>query len=255
MLISEHALLQYLGDGFWPFMRLTGVFLTAPVLGNSILPVPFRVLLSALVAGCLAGWGGPWPSFPSGAGAVIFSGAVQLAFGALMGLVGQIVVAGIAGAGELASLALGINFATASGLTTGQATPVLSNMFQWVGLLVYLALGGPFLVMEAVNRSFQTLPAGIPDALSLRALVDYGGAALRVALLLSLPALAAGFAMNAVIGLANTLASQLNIFSIGFPLLFLGGIWILAASLFAVEPLAADLLREGLALMAALAHG
>jgi flagellar biosynthesis protein FliR len=253
--MTEHALLQYLGDAFWPFMRLTGVFLTAPVLGNSILPVPFRVLLSALVAGCLAAWGGPWPAFPPSAGAVILSGAIQIAFGALIGLVGQIVVAGIASAGEFASLALGISFATASGLSTEQTTSILYNMFQWAGLLVYLGLGGPFLVMEAVNRSFHTLPAGIPDALSLRELVDYGGGVIRIALLLALPALAASFAMNVVIGLANTLAPQLNIFSVGFPLLFLGGIWILAASLSYVEPLAVDLLQEGLVVMAALMRG
>lgn len=251
MLITEPALLQYLGDAFWPFMRLTGVFLTAPLLGNAILPVPFRVLLAA----CLASWGGPWPPFPAAPGAVLFSGLVELAFGALMGLIGQIVVAAIASAGELASFALGISFATANGLTTNAAAPVLYDILQWAGLLVYLGLGGPFLVLEAVNRSFHTLPAGVPDAANLRDLVDYGGAVIRVAVPLALPALAASFAMNAVIGLANTLAPQFNIFSIGFPLLFLGGIWVLAASLFFVEPVAVDLLQQGLAVMAGLMHG
>ncbi len=255
MLITEPALLQYLGDAYWPFMRLTGVFLTAPVLGNSIVPVPFRVLFAALIAVCLAAWGGPWPPLPAAAGAVMLSGAIQLAFGALIGLVGQIIVAAIASAGELGSFALGISFATATGLATDQAAPVLYDVFQWTGLLVYLGLGGPFLVIEAVNHSFHTLPAGIPDAISLRALVDYGGATIRIALLLALPVVAAGFAMNSVIGLANTLAPQLNIFSIGFPLLFLGGIWIIAASLFFVEPVAIGLLQEGLAVMAGLAHG
>lgn len=255
MLITTPALLQYLGDAFWPLMRLTGVFLTAPILGNAVLPVPFRVLLAALLAACLAAWGGPWPPFPAAAGLVLFSGAVEIAFGALIGLVGQIIVAAIASAGELASFALGISFATASGLATETAAPVLYTIFQWAGLLVYLGLGGPFLVMEAVNRSFHTLPAGIPDAANLRDLVDYGAVTIRASLLLALPSLAAGFAMNAVIGLANTLAPQLNIFSIGFPLLFLGGIWVVASSLFFVEPLAIDLLREGLSVMAGLMHG
>jgi flagellar biosynthesis protein FliR len=255
MLITEPALLQYLGDAFWPFMRLTGVFLTAPLLGNAILPVQFRVLLAALLAGCLAAWGGPWAPFPAAPGAVLLSGAIEIAFGALIGLVGQIIVAAVACAGELASFALGISFATANGLTTNAAAPVLYDILQWAGLLVYLGLGGPFLVLEAVNRSFHALPAGVPDAASLRDLVDYGGAVIRVSVLLALPALAASFAMNAVIGLANTLAPQLNIFSIGFPLLFLGGIWVLAASLFFVGPVAADLLQEGLAVMAGLMHG
>ena len=255
MLINEPALLQYLGDAFWPFTRLTGIFLTAPLLGNAILPVPFRVLLAALVAACLAAWGGPWPPLPSASGAVLLAGVIAIAFGALIGLVGQIIVAAVASAGELMSFALGISFATANGLTTGETAPILYDIFQWAGLLVYLGLGGPFLMLEAVNRSFHALPAGVPDAAGLHLLIEYGAAVIRVSLLLALPTLAASFAMNAVIGLANTLAPQLNIFSIGFPLLFLGGIWVLAGSLFFVEPVAVDLLQEGLAVMAGLMHG
>jgi flagellar biosynthetic protein FliR len=78
---------------------------------------------------------------------------------------------------------------------------------------------------------------------------------LRDAVLLALPALAAGLVVNIVTGIANALASQLNIFSIGFPLLFLGGIWIVASSLFFIEPVAVELIRQGTAMLAALMHG
>lgn len=255
MLITQHAVFAYLGDAFWPLMRMTGVFLTAPIFGNSAVPVPFRVLLATLISACLAAWGGPWPPLPPTTAGVFFSGAVGIAFGASIGLVGRIVVAAVASAGELASLALGVSFATASGLSSETTAPILYDVLEWAGLLVYLGIGGPFVVMQAISHSFHTIPAGIPAAVSLRDLAVYGGVIIRASLILALPAIAASLAMNAVIGLANALAPQLNIFSIGFPLLFLGGIWILAVSLFFVEPIAARLLHEGATVMAALAHG
>jgi flagellar biosynthesis protein FliR len=164
-------------------------------------------------------------------------------------------VTAIASVGEVAGAALGLNFATTAGIASPGLTPVLSDVFQWAAWLVYLGLGGPFWTMEAVARSFHTLPAGLPDRAALASLFAFSGSILQDAVLLALPALAAGLVVNIVTGIANALASQLNIFSIGFPLLFLSGIWILATSLFFIEPVAAELIRQGTSVLAVLMHG
>jgi flagellar biosynthesis protein FliR len=255
VLITEHQVMAALAAFFWPFTRLTGAFLTAPVLGNAVLPVPFRVALSALLAGCLAAWGGPWPPLPNDIPAIALYGFLQITFGAGIGLVGQIIVSAIASAGEVASYALGMNFATLTAVFTNTAPPVLYDVFYWIGLLVYLGLGGPFWIMEAVQHSFASNPLGIPTAISLRELYLFGGTILTSSVTLALPVLAAGLALNAVTGLANALSPQLNIFSIGFPLLFLGGIWVLALSIFSIEPVAVDLFRRGAAALGAWSSG
>jgi flagellar biosynthesis protein FliR len=255
MLLSEHDVIEYLGGFFWPFMRLTGVFLIAPVFGNNLLPVQVRVLFSVVLAACLASWDGPWPALPATGVGLMAAGMIGISFGFMLGLVGQIVVAAVAGAGEMAGFALGINFATLAGIASPGVAPVMYDVFQWAGWLVYLGLGGPFWIMEAVAKSFHTLPAGIPSLTALPALLAYSGSILRDAVLLALPALAAGLAVNVVVGIANALASQLNIFSIGFPLLFLGGIWVVASALFFIEPTALDLIRQGTVVLTTLAHG
>jgi flagellar biosynthesis protein FliR len=255
MLLTEHDVMGYLASFFWPFVRLTGVFLSAPILGNNLLPVLSRVLLIAGLAGCLAAWGGPWPPLPSTMVGLMLAATIGISFGFMLGLVGLIVVSAVASAGEVAGSALGLNFATTAGIASPGVAPVLYDVFQWASWLVYLGLGGPFWIMEAVSKSFHSLPAGIPNLAALASLFEYSGALLRDAVLLALPALAAGLAVNIVIAIANALSSQLNIFSIGFPLLFLGGIWVLASSLFFVEPVAVELMQQGAAVLAALAHG
>jgi len=255
MLLTSQEVMRYLGSFYWPFMRLTGVFLFAPIFGNSLLPVPFRVLFATMLAACLAAWGGPWPALPANLVGIMLSGFIGISFGAMLGLVGQVVVAAVAGAGEMAGFALGINFATLAGIATPGEVPVLAQIFQWAGWLAYLGLGGPFWIMEAVARSFHTLPAGIPALGALRSLFVYGGAILFDAVLLALPALAAALALNAMVSIANALATQLNIFSIGFPLLFLGGIWLVANALFFIEPVAVSLMQQGTTVLSALIHG
>ena len=255
MLLTEQEVMGYLGSFFWPFVRLTGVILVTPIFGNSLIPVPFRVLLIVLLAACLAAWDGPWPALPSTMIGLMTAAMIGIAFGFMLGLVGQIVVTAIASVGEVAGAALGLNFATTAGIASPGLTPVLSDVFQWAAWLVYLGLGGPFWTMEAVARSFHTLPAGLPDRAALASLFAFSGSILQDAVLLALPALAAGLVVNIVTGIANALASQLNIFSIGFPLLFLSGIWILATSLFFIEPVAAELIRQGTSVLAVLMHG
>lgn len=255
MLLTEQEVMGYLASFFWPFVRLTGVFLIAPIFGSSLIPVQFRVLFIVTLAGCLAAWDGPWPALPSTMVGLMVAAMIGIAFGFMLGLVGQIVVAAIAGAGEVAGAALGLNFATTAGIASPGLAPVLSDVYQWAAWLVYLGLGGPFWTMEAVAKSFHTLPAGIPDLAALPSLLAYSGAILQYSVLLALPALAAGLVVNLVTGIANALASQLNIFSIGFPLLFLGGIWIVAMSLFYIEPVAVELIRQGTMVLTALTHG
>lgn len=250
LLIPQHVLFAWMSAVFWPFLRTTGVFLTAPILGSSALPVLFRVLLATMIAICLAAWGGPWPAIPQSVPAIILEGLIQIACGSGIGLFGQIIVSAIAGGGEIAGAALGTNFATVTGLTPTPQPPVTYSIFYWAGMMVYLGLGGLFWTIEALDRSFKTLPGGIPASGAFLDLGHFMGAILVSGTLIALPALAVSLALNAVTGLANALAPQLNIFSVGFPLLFLGGFWIIASSLFFIQPIAGNLLLHGMKVLA-----
>lgn len=245
LLIPAHVLMSWFAAAFWPFLRMTGVFFTAPVLGSTTIPVLHRVLMSALFAACLAAWDGPWPPLPHGDMGIIYAGMIQISFGGCIGLVGSVIVATIGGAGEIAGAAIGANFARTTGLNDSSAPPTLYNILYWAGLLVYLGAGGMFLTISAVARSFHSCPSGIPSAMALHQIADYVGMILESGVTLALPALAAALALNIAIGLANALSPSLNIFSVGFPVLFLGGIWVVGSSIFFVEPIVGHLMLTG----------
>lgn len=255
MLLTTHEVMGWLGDFFWPFMRLTGLLLISPFFGNAVIPSLVRVGLSALLAIGLAAWMPHWAPLPDSVPAVILAGSLQIFVGFLVGIGAQMIVTAVAGAGEMAGFTVGTSFATLSLLSTDGAPPVLYDAFYWVGLLVYIGIGGPFWIMEAIHRSFVTLPSGIPTQIGLMNIVDLGGTLLKVAVILALPIMAAGLAMNAVTGLANILAQQLNIFSVGFPLLFLGGIWVLTISVFRVAPAVESMMQTTLHAVGVLVSG
>jgi|AAFZ01.1.fsa_nt_gi flagellar biosynthetic protein FliR len=243
--VPQDLIMAWLAAAFWPFLRMTGVFLTAPVLGSRNIPVLHRVLMSALFAACLGAWGGPWPPLPDNVIAIIYAGLVQISFGAGLGLVGRIIVSTIGAAGEIAGAAIGSNFARTSGLDLSSEPPVLYNILNMTGLLVYLGAGGMFWTILAVAHSFRSFPSGLPSQLALHELASYAGVILSSGTILALPALAAALALNLSIGLANALSPNLNIFSVGFPILFLGGIWVIGSTIFFIEPMVGQLMVAG----------
>jgi flagellar biosynthetic protein FliR len=237
---------------YWPLMRMTGVMLTAPILGESAIPTFHRVLMSFLFAICLAAWGGPWPPLPAGAFGIIYQGIIQIAFGGMIGLIGLIIVSAVAGSGEMAGAAVGANFAQTTGLSTSSNPPIFYNLMYWAGLMVYMGAGGMMITIQAVSTSFHLAPGGLPSNTSIHVLARFAGVILSSGVVMALPALAAALALNLSIGLANALAPALNIFSVGFPILFIAGIWIVGSSIFFAEPMVVNLTGEGLKVMSSL---
>jgi flagellar biosynthetic protein FliR len=254
MVITETAINGWMSQAFWPFLRLTGVFLTSPFFGNTMIPPAVRVGLCAIITAGLAAWLPPLPPMPSTMGGIFLLGGVQILCGAVLGLLSQMVVAAVAGAGEMAGFALGTSFATLTLITTDSSPPVLYDIFYWAGLLVYIAVGGPIWLMSGVAQSFTALPSGVLPGWGLHQVFAFAGQMLEISVILALPALAASLALNAAVGLANTLAPQLNIFSIGFPLLLLGGLWIVSMTLTDITPALRHLMLSAASLTSELIH-
>ena len=240
MVLSEANVLLWLGHFLWPFLRITGLFLTAPLYGSPLIPGMVKSLLAAAFATALALWLPNLPPFPAEPPAAIYAGVTQIAYGALLGMVMQIVVAAIASAGEIAGLAMGLSFAELQFRQSGGAAPVLYDIMTWAGLLGFMAAGGPVWMFAALAHSFAH-GIGVAPLSSWAALAELGGTLFSAAVALALPVLAVSLAVNFTVGLATVFAPSLNLLSIGFPLLILTGLWVMLASLPAVAPAAQHL--------------
>ncbi|OYV38689.1 MAG: flagellar biosynthesis protein FliR [Rhodospirillales bacterium 20-64-7] len=255
MALSDAQVLGWLGHFLWPFLRITGLFLTAPLYGSPLIPAPVKAALAAGLAAALAFWLPDLPGFPSDGFVAIGDGALQIAYGAMLGMAMQIVVAAAAGAGEMAGLAMGLSFAELQFRETPGATPVLYDVLFWVGLLGYMAAGGPLWLFAALAHSFAH-GIGVAEITDWARLAALGGTLMSAAVTLALPVLAVSLCVNLTVGLTTVFAPQLNLLSIGFPLLILAGLWMLELSVGAAGPVIRTALNTAMSAIAVISgHG
>lgn len=255
MVLDQTEILLWLGHFLWPFLRITGLFLTAPLYGSNLIPPMVKAILAAAYAVALALWLPDLPPFPAAPLPAIYAGIVQIAYGALLGMVMQIAVAAIASAGEIAGLSIGLSFAELQFREANTPAPVLYDVMLWAGLLAFMAAGGPLWLFAALAHSFAH-GIGVAPLASWGGVAQLGATLFSAALGLALPVVAVALCVNLTVGLASVFAPSLNLLSIGFPLLILAGLGVITASLPAIGPAAAHLAatcRE--ALTALLPHG
>jgi flagellar biosynthetic protein FliR len=241
MELTDAKVMLWLGHFLWPFLRITGLFLTAPLYGSALLPASLRATLAAAYAAALALWLPNLPAFPGDPASAIYAGICQITYGALLGMVMQIIIAGIASAGEIAGLSMGLSFAELQFQEVTGATPVLYDILFWTGFMGYMLAGGPIWLFAALAHSFDhgTLLPNLSQAGQLAAM---GGTLLSAAVTLALPVIAVSLCVNLTVGLTTVFAPQMNLLTIGFPLLILAGLWMFGASLFYLPAELHDLL-------------
>jgi flagellar biosynthetic protein FliR len=228
--LSQSQILLWLGQFLWPFLRMTGLCLTAPLYGSPLIPGVVKAVLAAVYAAALAAWLPGLPAFPGDAASAVYAGVVQIAYGAMLGMVMQLVVAAVAGAGEMAGLAMGLSFAELQFRESAGASPVLYDIMVWAGLLGFMAAGGPVWLFVAMAHSFQH-GVSVGGVGSWAALAELGGNLFGAAVGLAMPVLAVSLCVNLTVGLCAVFSPQMNLLSIGFPLLILAGLWVMAGAL------------------------
>jgi flagellar biosynthetic protein FliR len=70
-----------------------------------------------------------------------------------------------------------------------------------------------------------------------------------------MPVLAVSLCVNLTVGLTTVFAPQMNLLTIGFPLLILAGLWVMAGSVVYLGHIIATLMTQGMATIAGLTHG
>lgn len=230
MVVTEQQVLQWMGRFIWPFMRVTGLVMSAPLLGSRYVPVHARVLMAAMLGLVLAAALPNLPPVPADPWSVMVMATMNIVYGATLGFIMWVAVSAITVSGEMMGLSMGLGFAKLSSPANGTEMPVVSAMMLWAGLMAYLAAGGPIWMVAALYHSFVTHPFAQMATGSGQAIARAGADMFLYGLWLALPVVIAGIAVNAVLGVVTAMAPSLNIFSVGFPLLYLVGLWLMLST-------------------------
>jgi len=199
-------------------LRLLALVLTAPVFGHTALPLRSRLAVALVLAAALAP-GLPAPvAAAAGPAPLALAALCEALVGACLGVTASLVLAALGVAAELISVQGGIGAAALFDPSSGAASPAIGLLAEATALVVFLAVGGHHVLLEAAARSFETLPAGGAGLAALFAqAAGLGGFLFETALRLAAPFTAALLLSNLVVGALGRLIPQLNLMSVQLP--------------------------------------
>ena len=231
--IALEPLISSLATYIWPFVRIGAFVMVMPVVGSSFVPTRVRLLMALALTAVIA------PVIPHSATTDVLSAAglvtvvQEVAIGATMGFLVQLVFDAIALGGQVIGMSMGLGFAVFLDRARGVNIPVLGQLFMLLGMLVFLSLDGHLALIRLLAFSFLAMPmseAGMTSAL-LGQILSFTGQLFVFAMKIALPAVTAILIVNLAFGVMSRAAPTLNLFAIGFPVTMLLGFAVIFLSM------------------------
>ncbi len=250
--LSTTQLETWIGQMFWPFVRIGACFMVAPAFGAVFVPARSRIVLAGAVALLVA----PLVTPPAGITMFSIAGFVvtiqQVIIGIAIGFALQVLFDAVTMGGQLLANSMGLSFAFNVDPMRGTSTPALGQLYALMVMLTFLALNGHLALVEMLVAGFNTLPVG-PNGLSSEALwtiVSWGTQIFSGALAVALPGITALLIVNLAFGIVSRAAPTLNLFAVGFPISLVFGLVIVLVGLPGLQSSFIAIMREAFTLLA-----
>jgi flagellar biosynthetic protein FliR len=221
-------LLPLIGALWWPFCRIMALISSAPAVGDGMVPIPVRALLSLVLAFLMLpltkGMAMPDPFSLAGVVAMF----EQAVIGGVMGFALQFATSAISMLGFLASSQIGFSMAQMNDPINGQQSDVISSLLSLVAIFVFFAIDGHLVLMTILGQSFHAWPVGEGlGSIVLQTVALNVGWVFAAAMLLALPIVFSTMVVQIGFGFLNRVAPSLNLFSLGFSLVTVFGLMML----------------------------
>lgn len=223
--LSEQLLLGWVHSFFWPFLRISAMFMAAPIFGARSVPVRIRVSLALLISLVIAPLVKPAEDIDIVSMQGLIVAVHQILIGVSMGFLMQLMFTALVIMGQSMAMSMGLGFASAIDPQNGVNVPVVSQMFMIIGTLLFLSIDGHLMMIASLVSSFELYPIstqGILDS-TFYNLVNWAGYVFLMALVMALPLMVTVLLVNLVFGVMTRAAPQLNIFAVGFPITIIVG--------------------------------
>lgn len=233
-MVNTAALAAQMWQGIPVLMRVSGLFLVAPVFGSHFVPAQIKVFIILVTTLAI------YPvavaaatSAPTGAGLAVAAlgggdlwsmvalAAQELAVGLLLGYASLLAFVGIQVAGQFLDTEMGFGIINVIDPQLNQVSPLLGNFQYLLALLIFLATNGHYTLLSALAQSYRLLPVGGPRLTVgepvLGFMLSLFSGLFITALKVAAPVLAALFLTTVALGLLARAVPQLNIFMVGLP--------------------------------------
>jgi flagellar biosynthetic protein FliR len=209
------------------FFRIGSIFVFAPFFNHRVIPARIKIaagLMLSLVVFPLLSVAEFTP--PKEAVSLILAVIRELMIGLVIGFTAQLFFAGVQYAGELISVQMGFGLAMLIDPTFDEQNTVVSQMYNLLALLIFIALSGHHFLIRAAVQTFEVVPlSGFHYTTELGAyLLRLFANIFLVAFRIGAPVLVALFVASIAMGLVNRAIPQMNIFMISPPLQIIAGV-------------------------------
>lgn len=207
------------------FARVGAILMLLPVFSEDAVPGRMRLFIAL---GVTLGMFGLLEPAAAGVSDGAFLGLLftEILLGLALGMLVRIMFFAAAMAGSIISVQIGLSAALIADPAQGGQAALLSKFVLVSAAVVCLAMNVHHMWIRSIVESYSAFPVGaLPSAEDFAQLATTAvQRSMEVALGLAAPFLVFGIVFNAVLGLANRLAPQIQVFFIGLPANILAGL-------------------------------
>ncbi len=254
---TDAELTRWIGQFFWPFLRILALFSAAPAFNSVSIPVRAKVALAFVIAVAVAGSVSQTAPLDLSWATVELT-AEQVLVGLAIGFAMQLTLTAMTLAGEFVGMQMGFGFASLFDFQSGFQVPVMGNFFSLVALLLFIALNGHLVLLGVLMKSFTIVPIAVGSGISAtgwRTLARAGAVLFEMGVWLALPVIAVLLATHLAVGFVSRVAPQFNVMSVGFSVFMWVGIASVIALIPFFVPAVEHIIETGLALISAVLRG
>ena len=228
--------------------RISPLFVLAPIFSSRMMPARARSIAAVALAIGMAPIAMQQSKVPTGAFALAELAVKELLIGLAFAFAVAVVFNAMAIAGSFLDTLVGFSFGAIVDPITGNQSPVISQIYSLVGVMVFIAIGGDGWMIRGLAETYELVPLlAFP---SLGALVGGANAAFTQifvsALQIAAPVLIAVTITDAAFGIVSRVSPQMNVFAVGMPAKIIVALIILGASLPFVAGFMDDSLKNGI---------
>lgn len=234
--VTDLQLLEWLGQYWWPFVRIAACLMVAPIFGARFVPRRLRIVLAGAITILTVPLLPPPPPVEVLSLAGIVLTLQQIVIGIALGFLLQLIFDAVGLGGQLLANSMGLSFAFNVDPMRGASTPAVGQFYLLMITMTFVSLDGHLAFVETLVNGFRTLPvsAGFgPDG--AMAVLAFGSTLFSGALSVALPGMTALLIVNLAFGVLSRAAPTLNLFAVGFPISLVFGLLIIVVGLPAVQ--------------------
>jgi len=204
-------------------MRMHSMFMVAPLFSSDIIPFRTKTMLAFLTSMIIFPYVMHGEPYVISGNMGLYSLMVirEVFIGLFIGFLASIIFSAFQLAGQYFAVQIGFGFTEVVDPLAQVSIPIVGQLKNMIGLLVFLFINGHHFLITAICQSYKLAPVFHYDTKSMGMLlkwITYSTSGMFViALKIALPVVGTVFLVSMALGMLAKAAPQMNIMMLGFP--------------------------------------